>query len=107
MKNPLLDLDFLKALDNQTQHEVYAKVIALTFDEKPTEEITGRVTSGSVNIDGTSAIRRTCSVSLVAKDVNIHDFYWSLNTKFILKVGLRNFINPEYPEIIWFKQGMF
>ena len=36
MKNPLLDLDFLKALDNQTQHEVYAKVIALTFDEKPT-----------------------------------------------------------------------
>lgn len=107
MKNPLLDLDFLKELDNQTQHEVYAKVIALTFDEKPTEEITGRVTSGSVNIDGTSAIRRTCSVSLVAKDVNIHDFYWSLNTKFILKVGLRNFINSEYPEIIWFKQGMF
>ena len=99
MRNPLLDPDFLERLDSQHEHEVYAKIIALDFEEHPTEEITGKVTQGSVNIDGTSAIRRSCSVSLVAQDVNINEYYWGLNTKFELKVGLRNYIDPRYEDI--------
>ena len=107
MRNPLLDPDFLERLDSQHEHGVYAKIIALDFEEHPTEEITGKVTQGSVNVDGTSAIRRSCSVSLVAQDVNINEYYWGLNTKFELKVGLRNYIDPRYEDIIWFKQGIY
>lgn len=33
MKDPLLDKDFLKQLDEQRTREIYAKVIALDFDE--------------------------------------------------------------------------
>jgi hypothetical protein len=44
---------------------------------------------------------------MIAEDVNINEFYWGLNSKFKLEVGLRNFINPLYPDIIWFKQGLF
>ena len=107
MKNPLLDNDFLYAL-NQYQHkEIYARIIALTFDEQPLETIEGRVTSGSINIDGNSAVRRTCNLGLIAKDVNITDFYWGVSNKFTLEIGVRNFINPIYPDIIWFKQGIF
>ena len=69
--------------------------------------IEGRVTSGSINIDGASAIRRTCSLSLVAKELNINDFYWGLKSKFKLEIGLKNTINSNYPDIIWFKQGIY
>ena len=105
--NPLIDVDFLKRLDTEKEREVFAKVISLDWDENPLEEITGRVTGGSVNIDGTSAVRRTCSVSLVAEELNIHDYYWGLNTKFKLAVGLRNRIDERYPDIIWFPQGTY
>ena len=106
-RNPLVDADFLKQLDTERQREVFAKVIALDWDENPTEEITGRVTGGSISIDGSSAVRRTCSLTMVAEEMNIHDYYWGLNTKFKLSVGLRNTIDSKYPDIIWFPQGTY
>ena len=107
MKNPLIDKDFLYALDQYQHKELYARIIALTFDERPLETIEGRVTSGSINIDGNSAVRRTCNLTLIAKDVNITDFYWGVSNKFILEIGVKNFINSDYPDIIWFKQGIY
>jgi hypothetical protein len=44
---------------------------------------------------------------MVAKEVNINDFYWGFSNRFKLLIGLKNFINPKYPDIIWFKQGTF
>ena len=105
--NVLLDKEFLKELDNFSNKEVYARVTALTNNELPIEMIEGRITGGSINIDGTSAIRRTCSLSLVAQDININEFYWGLNNKIKLEVGLKNFINSNYPDIIWFPQGIY
>lgn len=108
MKDPLLDLDFLKQIDEQRTREVFAKVIALDFNENPIEEISGRVTQGSVSINGSSAVRRTCSMTLVASELDIHNYYWGLNTKFDLKVGIRNTINTiDYPDIIWFPLGRY
>lgn len=107
MKNPLLDKDFLLQLDSQQSREVFAKIIALDYNEDPVEEVTGRITQGSVSINGSSAVRRTCSLSMVASELNIHEYYWGLNTKFELKVGLKNTINESYPEIIWFPQGIY
>ena len=105
--DPLFDKDFLFEL-NQFQHkEIYAKIIVLNYDELPLEEITGRITSGSVNIDGNSTVRRTCNLSLIAKGVNFNNFYWNLGNKFTLEIGVKNFINKNYPDIIWFKQGIF
>ena len=106
-KDPLLDKDFLKALDQENQREIFAKIATLTFDEDPIEFITGRVTGGNINIDGQSSTRRTCSITLVAKELNIHDFYWGLNNKIMLFIGLTNKINNNYPDIIWFPQGIF
>ena len=52
MNNFLLDNDFLVNLDNYKQRELYVKVIALTLEEDPIDEIQGRVTGGSISIDG-------------------------------------------------------
>lgn len=107
MKNHLLDKDFLYELSQYRHKEKYARIISLSFNESPLEQIEGRVVSGSINIDGNSILRRTCNLSLVAKDINITDFYWGVSNKFSLEIGLKNYINPEYPDIIWFKQGIF
>jgi hypothetical protein len=44
---------------------------------------------------------------LVAEDVDIHEYYWGLNTKFKLELGVDNFTDINYPERIWFKQGIY
>jgi len=63
----LHDEKFLRALDRTRNKEIFARITALTFDERPIEYIEGRITnSGSISVDGNSAIRRTCSLSMVA-----------------------------------------
>ena len=107
MSNPLLDQEFLKQLYKQKEKEIYAKIVALNFAEEPIEEITGKITGGSINVDGNSAVRRTCSLSLIAYDIQLTDYYWGVKTKFNLSIGLKNNIDNRYPEIIWFPQGVF
>lgn len=106
-KNPLLDEEFLKELYLHRSREIFSKIIALTLDEDPVEEIQGQVTGGSISLDGTSSVRRTCSLSLVAKDLNINQYYWGLKNKFKLYIGLANNINKEYEDIIWFPMGVY
>ena len=101
------DRNFLLELDKVKNKTVYAKITKLTFDEYPIEEIEGKVTGGSINIDGTSAVRRTCSLTLLADRFKYSDFYCGLYTKFKLEIGVENLINSNYPEIIWFKQGIY
>ena len=100
-------LEFLKKLYQQRDRTIYAKVIALNFQELPLQQIEGRVTAGSINIDGTSAVRRTCSLTLVAQNIDYRSYYWGLNTKFKLEIGITNTLDNRYPQIIWFKQGVY
>ena len=101
------DKDFLRELDKCRSKTIYARIVSLTLDEYPIESIEGRVTQGSISLDGDSAVRRSCSLSMVARDINISDYDWGLNTKFKLDIGIKNIVNSEYPDIIWFPQGVF
>lgn len=111
----LQDKDFLIALSEQTNREIYARIIALNIDEEPIDQIEGKVTGGSINIDGDSSVRRTCSLTLISENIDINEFYWGLKTKFILEIGLRNNLTGKYkssttglyPDIIWFPQGYY
>lgn len=103
----MYDKNFLHSLDKQRNKTTYAKITKLTFDEHPIEAIEGKVTSGSISIDGASAIRRTCQVTLVTEKVDISDYNWSLNTKFKLEIGVENNVDARYPNIIWFEQGVY
>lgn len=137
MINPLNDKEFIKKLDQNHQREIYARIVSLTMDELPVEEISGKVSQGTISIDGTSAVRRTCSLTLIADRLNINEYYWSFTTKFKLYIGLkvpqdlkkeyenhqtytldamsgRPILNgevtlkyEEYPDIIWFPQGLY
>jgi hypothetical protein len=103
----LYDKEFLLKLDKSKNKTIYARVTALQFNESPVEQIEGRVTGGSINLDGASALRRTCSLTIVAQEFNYSDYYWGLNTKFKLEIGVQNNVDPTYPDIIWFNQGIY
>ena len=103
----LYDKEFLLKLDKNRNRTIYAKVIALNFQEYPIETIEGRVTQGSISLDGASAVRRSCSLSLVAQDFKYNDYYWGINTKFKLEIGVENTVDSSYPDIIWFPQGIY
>lgn len=99
--------EFLLDLDKSNNKTIYARITALTFDERPIETIEGKVTGGSINIDGASSLRRTCSITMVALDQYHNNFYMGLNTKFKLEIGVENNIDASKPKIIWFKQGIY
>lgn len=107
MENPLFDLEFLSSLLEKKDRILYIRIILLDKNEYPLEHIEGKATGGSINIDGKSSLRRSCTVSMIAKDININDFYWGLKNKFKLEIGIKNDINGNYGDIIWFKQGIY
>ena len=102
-----LDDDFLDKICAQQEREVYARIIAFDINEIPIDQIEGKVTTGSINIDGNSAVRRTCSLTMIKEDIDINEYYWGIKTKFKLEIGLKNKINKDYPDIIWFSQGYY
>lgn len=108
MLNPMLNEEFLLQLEQNRNREIYARITLLNINEMPVDYIEGKVASGSINIDGQSVIRRSCSLSLIADKININDFYWGLKSKFILEIGIKNTIDTKkYDSIIWFKQGIY
>lgn len=109
MKEYLLDKQFLQKLDCLRERETYVRIISLSNNDMPREEIIGRATGGSINIDGASAVRRSCSLSILCLgDENLlTDAYWCYNNKFKLEIGIKNSINSNYPDIIWFEMGIY
>ena len=101
------DQQFLKQLDQHPLKIVYVRIIALNLLEEPIETIEGRISQGSINIDGASAIRRTCSLTLLTESYDYSNHIWGLNTRFKLEVGLSNMIDDNYDDIIWFNQGIY
>lgn len=108
----LLDEEFLIELQSQQNRELFARVISLDFNENPLDSIEGKVTGGTINLDGSSSVRRTCSLTLVSQEVNIKDYYWGLRTKFKLEIGLKNHLlgkysSNYYPDLVWFPMGTY
>jgi hypothetical protein len=85
------------------------------MNELPQDYIEGKITTGSINIDGNSSVRRTCNLTMVSDNKELKDFYWGIKTKFQLEIGLRNRLYGEYkavkggdyPDIVWFPQGIY
>ena len=108
----LKDSLFLKAFDKLKLKEQYVKLIVLTFDEKPIQEIEGKVTGGNFNLDGSSAMRRTGNLTMVAddyeNDLTDTKHLLSINKKIEVLIGFVNTTDQyiDYP-IIWFPQGTY
>ena len=108
----LKDSVFLKKFDELKLKEQYVKLIVLTFDEMPIQEIQGKVTGGNLTLDGSSGMRRTGNLSMVAdeyeNDLTDTKHLLSINKKVEVLIGFVN-TTDEYKEydMIWFPQGTY
>lgn len=113
MNDYLKDAEFLRKLDKMKIRTQFAKIILLDFAEKPIKEIQGTITSGTLNINGASACRRTINLTMLAKpeNRNLTDLNndIAINKKIKVEIGLRNPFETykDYGDIIWFKCGLF
>lgn len=116
---PLLDFDFLYELDHNRNRTTFARITSLNTNNYPIERIEGVVTAGSITLDGSSAVRRVCNLTLTTGNLNINNVYWSLTTRIKIEIGIENNLKTSkvngkiidytkiYPNIIWFPQGTY
>lgn len=109
----LNDKSFLEMMVNKHLKEQYVKITVLNWNENPIKEIQGFVTGGNINLDGSSAVRRTMNLNVFIKNEDIAnvtnlDNLFSINKKMRLEIGYKNDTSfyTQYP-IIWFPQGIF
>ena len=108
----LKDSVFLKKFDELKLKEQYVKLIVLTFDEMPIQEIQGKVTGGNFTLDGSSGMRRTGNLSMIAdeyeNDLTDTKHLLSINKKVEVLIGFVN-TTDEYTEydMLWFPQGTY
>ena len=109
----LQDEKFLNLADKQRLQTQYIKLTLLDWDENPIQEIQGIATGGTISLNGSSAIRRTCSLNMTVDEIaetaitSVKNLI-SINKKLFLEIGIVNKTNkyPEYP-ILWYPQGTF
>lgn len=109
--------NFLLYLDQYPNKTQYAKITVLDWNEAEVEDITGRVTGGSLTLSGTSTVRRNGSISLCLAEndtfYKIEDInnLLSLNKKVKIQIGFDiDFRLAAYNEVverIWFPLGVF
>lgn len=108
----LRDKNFLKAVDRISLKEEFAKITILNWQERPIEDIQGKVSSGTLNINGNSSLRRTCNLTILIDENNSNitsvKNSLSINKKIKLDIGIKN-NTSQYSEydIIWFPLGTY
>ena len=104
MENYLQDINFLKKICKQQNQKVFCRIYSLDQYENILQNLTGIIQTGSINLDGSSSIRRTCSLTILLDSLSNINNILSLNTKIKIEIGVENFTN-EYLDnkIIWFE----
>lgn len=110
--NYLKNSTFLKEIDEMPIKEQFVKITVLDFLENPIQEIQGKITSGSISLNGSSSVRRTANLSMIADDANndirsVNNLL-SISKKIKLEIGFTNYTQSYLEhDIIWFPLGVF
>jgi len=86
---------------------VYVKLLLLDSKLHPLDEMQGECISGTLSIDSTSDVRRTCSLELYHKDASYdaaeYNKVW-FNQRVKVQMG---FLNMKTGKIVWYNMGIF
>lgn len=95
-------------LDLQTKltRQVFVKIEILDQNDKVIDEVAGSAVGGNYNIDSTSAIRRTCSITFNLESGYLpskNSVFW-INKRFRLYIGLKEMRTNS---VYWFNKGTY
>lgn len=123
MNEYLTDRAFLNWLDSQTQLTQYVRLNILDNNDRYIQSINGLATGGSININGSSAVRRTLSLTMIAipedmigyeDQANTHITKLrnliAMNKRASVDIGLKNpggYSQYADVDIFWFPQGHY
>ncbi len=133
MDDFLKDQLFLDQLDSLRLKEQFVRITVLSWNEEPIGEIQGKVLSGTLNLNGSSSLRRTANLSIFAEekenDLTRVDTDLSINRKIKLEIGFTNSVpdyimkvvdnqtgqiydekinfREKYGDVIWFPLGIY
>lgn len=108
----LYDREFLKQVDLLKNKTQYVKITILDWNENPLQDLTGRATGGSINLDGSSAIRRTANISVFLSETENNitnpNHLLSVNKKVSIAIGIEN-TTDKYTQYdkLWFPMGVY
>ena len=112
-KKYLDDIEFLTLLDEMRIKEHFIKIQILDYKESPIEEVQGVVTAGNIAVNGSSAVRRTLSLTFTVDNKNNNlsstTNIIAINKKIKVEIGLSNPFSQyqHYGQIIWFPLGTY
>lgn len=101
--------EVLLAIDEMPIKEIFVKLELLNWQEKSIKEIQGKLTGGTINLNGESTVRRTCNFSFITDDVSIENDIL-LKSKFRLWIGVKNRLPQSLnvlDDILWFNEGLY
>lgn len=105
--------DFYDQLLLNKTREFHSKIELLDWQERVIGEIQGKVKEGSLNVDGSSAVRRVCTLNMHVDNTNYNLTSLanevSLNKKIKIFVGLTNMTKDyqDFGSVIWFPLGVY
>lgn len=109
----LSDKNFLQRFDLLRIKEQFVKITLLDFaTERPVLTLEGRSLGGTININGTSAMRRSANINVLTtsadNDLSIVESKISINKKVEIEIGFKN-TTTEWTDYdkIWFPQGIY
>ena len=104
--------NFLSKIDDFVSQKKYVKITLLNWQEEPLKEIQGIINSGNISLDGSSAVRRTLTLTTVVNDgdydIDSAQMDFAINKKIFVEIGIVNKTDEyqQYP-VLWFPQGLF
>lgn len=120
------DIELLEEIARLTQITQYVAITALDRYEHEIKRLEGFATGGTVNINGSSAVRSTASLQMIAIPTNTLGYeewsnteitnienIFSINTRVRLEIGIKNpkapapFSNYSNIDIFWFPLGIY
>lgn len=111
--NYLKDKEFLNKMSKYKIIKKHIRIEVLDTNEIPIGAIEGETTGGSINVNNSSAMRRTANISLIANegdgvDLKNVENLLAINKKIKIYIGIENYVDTNnYDKIIWFKQGVY
>lgn len=91
----------------QTNREIKCKIELLDFQLQTVDELTGDVIDGSISVDASSSIRRTCDITMAIRDRRydvVQDGRIWIDKYIVIYLGI---VDMRTQEIAWNKQGVF